>query len=151
MILVKNEQKFPIDIAKLKNDAHIILDTLDYTDFDLGILLATPEAIQKYNLHYRNKDSATDILSFPYYHINAGERIEVTSDDEKNLGDIILCPQYIHDDLARWEKSFQERVDILLVHGICHLLGYDHIKDEDYEVMKLQEDALLEKIASWQE
>lgn len=151
MILVKNKQKFPINLAKLKQDARTILEALDYTDFDLGILLATPKAMHEYNLQFREKDKPTDILSFPYHHIDAGDRIEATTEDEKNLGDIILCPEYINEDLPRWNKTFQERVDILLVHGVCHLLGYDHIEDEDYAVMKLQEDALLAKINSLQE
>lgn len=148
MVLIQNEQTFPIDIAKLKTDARIILDALDYPDFDLGILLTTHEGIQEYNKKYREKDAPTDILSFPYHHIDAGERIEPTCDEDRNLGDIIICPAYIQEDLERWGKTFQERVDILLVHGICHLLGYDHIKDEDYEVMKLQEDALFDLISN---
>ena len=146
MILIKNEQTFPIDTEKLKESAQIILDALDYSDFDLGILLATPEVMQEYNKKYRDKDKVTDIISFPFHQIEAGDRIEVTSDEDKSLGDIIICPQYVHDDLERWNTTFQERMDILLVHGICHLLGYDHIKDDDYEVMKLKEAALLEKI-----
>lgn len=147
MILIRNEQKFPIDTAKLKRDARAILHSLDYDDFDLGILLTTPEAIHGYNKQYRDCDKPTDILSFPYHQIVVGQTIETSSDEEKNLGDIIMCPAYINDDLVRWGKTFQERIDVLLVHGICHLLGYDHIEDTDYEVMKLQEDALLEIIS----
>ncbi len=146
MILIKNEQRFTVDTEKLKEHAQIVLDALDYPDFDLGILLATPEVIQDYNKKYRDKDKVTDIISFAYHQIEAGDRIEATSDEDKNLGDIIICPQYVHDDLERWDTTFQERMDILLVHGICHLLGYDHIADADYEVMKLKEAALLEKI-----
>ncbi len=147
MILIRNEQTFPVDLVKLKRDARIILRSLDYDDFDLGILLTTSDVIHDYNKQYRGYDKPTDILSFPYHQIQAGQKIEPAHDEEKNLGDIIMCPAYIHDDLARWQKTFQERMDILLVHGICHLLGYDHIEDADYEVMKLQEDALLEIIS----
>lgn len=147
MILIRNEQEFPIDVQRIKQHARIILDVLDYADFDLGILLATPEVIHEYNRTYRHKDKPTDIISFSYHEVVPGERIEASSDEDKNLGDLILCPAYIHDDLERWEKTFEQRIDILLVHGICHLLGYDHERDEDYEVMKLQEDFLLEKIS----
>lgn len=147
MILIRNEQDFPVDVAKLERDAGLILRSLDYGDFDLGILLATPDVIHDYNKQYRDCDKPTDILSFPYHQVAAGQKIEPATEDEKNLGDIIMCPAYINDDLVRWDKTFQERIDILLVHGICHLLGYDHIKDADYEVMKLQEDALLEIIS----
>lgn len=151
MIRILNEQSFPIDVTRLARNARIILQTLDYEDFDLGILLATSEVIHEYNKQYRGQDKATDILSFPYHHIKAGQRIEATSADDMSLGDIIVCPAYIHADLERWGKTYQERIDILLVHGICHLLGYDHIEDDDYEVMKLQEDALLEKISQHDE
>ena len=143
MILIKNEQTFPVDTERLKKNTQIILDALDYADFDLGILLATPEVIQEYNKKYRDKDKVTDIISFPYHQIKADDRIEVKSDEDKNLGDIIICPQYVHDDLERWGTTFQERMDILLVHGICHLLGDDHIDDEDYEAMKIKEEELI--------
>lgn len=146
MILIQNEQTFPIDIEQLQEHADTILKALDYADFDLGILLATPEVIHEYNRTYRDKDKATDILSFPFHDLKAGDRIKASTEDEKNLGDIIMCPQYIHDDLERWDMSFQDRIDVLLVHGICHLLGYDHIEDADYEVMKVKEAELLEKI-----
>lgn len=146
MVQILNEQSFAVDITRLKRNARIIMETLDYQDFDLGILLTTPDKIHEYNKQYRQQNKPTDILSFPYHHIKAGQRIEATSDDDMNLGDIIMCPEYIHADLERWNRTYQERIDILLVHGICHLLGYDHIEDDDYEVMKLQEDALLEKI-----
>ncbi len=49
------------------------------------------------------------------------------TEDEMNLADIILCPEYINEDLPRWNRTFQERVDILLVHGICHFFGHEHI------------------------
>ena len=77
MILIKNEQTFPVDTERLKENTQIILDALDYSDFDLGILLASPEVIQNYNKKYREKDKATDIISFPYHQIGAGDRIEV--------------------------------------------------------------------------
>jgi rRNA maturation RNase YbeY len=147
MILLRNEQTFPVDVQKLKQNARIILAALDYDDFDLGILLATPEVIHEYNRTYRDKDKPTDIISFAYHQIPAGERIEALSDEDKNLGDLIICPSYVHDDLERWGQTFEQRMNVLLVHGICHLLGYDHEKDEDYEVMKIQEDYLLEKIS----
>jgi rRNA maturation RNase YbeY len=148
MLVVRNEQTFPVQVQKIKQNARTILAALDYEDFDLGILLATPEVIQEYNRTYRHKDKPTDIISFSYHQVIPGERIIAQSDEDKNLGDLIICPSYVHDDLERWGQTFEQRMNVLLVHGICHLLGYDHEKDEDYEVMKMQEDYLLEKISS---
>lgn len=148
MITVRNTQrKIPIDIEKLHQNAQVILNALRYHDYDLGIWLASDIRIRAYNRDYRNKDKVTDILSFPYHtELKAGERIVPRSPEDRNLGDLIIAPNYVHHDLARWNQSFEKRMQVLLVHGICHLLGYDHIKDEDYKVMKRKEATLLKKL-----
>lgn len=147
MITVQNEQSFPIDTNLLKADAQIILDHLGYGDYDLGILLCDEGTIHQYNKKYRDKDKPTDILSFPYYpDLKPGETITPENQEGKNIGDIIICPLYVQNDLERWGQDFKKRMKVLLVHGICHLLGYDHIKDEDYEVMKKKENELLDLI-----
>lgn len=145
MILIDNTQTaVPIDVKEIERIAQTILSALRYTDYDLGILITTNEEIHEYNKEYRKQDKPTDILSFPYHpDLMAGERIIPDIDEDKNLGDIIIAPQYILDDLARWEQPFDMRIKVLLVHGICHLIGYDHIEDADYEVMKLKEEELL--------
>lgn len=148
MITIKNQQrKIKLDTAKLKKEAQIILNDLGYQDFDLFILLVNEPTIHTYNRDYRKQDKPTDIISFPFHpELGAGNQIMPTSPDDQNLGDIILCPQYILNDLSRWEKSFEDRLQILLVHGICHLLGYDHIVDSDYEIMQKEEARLLAKL-----
>lgn len=148
MISIKNTQRtIPIDIVTIKKDAQLILDTLDYSNFDVGIWFTTNQTIQRFNRDYRKKDKPTDILSFPYHHeLRGGEPIRVQDEDDMNLGDLILSPAYIKQDAPRWEQTFEERLRILLVHGICHLLGYDHITDADYAVMHEQEEMLLKKL-----
>jgi probable rRNA maturation factor len=148
MINLKNSQRtIDVDVDQFKRDAQKILDLLEYSDFDLGIWLTTNHTIRRYNRDFRDKDRPTDILSFPYHtELVAGDRIVVTSEDDKNLGDIIISPEYVLADLERWEKTFEERMRILLVHGICHLLAYDHIKDEDYAVMHEKEAWLLSQL-----
>ncbi len=148
MILIKNSQrKITVDTKQLQQDAQTILDALDYADFDLGIWLASDSLIRKYNHEYRDKDKATDVLSFPYHsELKAGERIKIKTDEDKNLGDIIIAPSYVLKDLPRWNQTFEQRMQVLLVHGICHLLGYDHIDDADYKVMHKKEVALLRKL-----
>jgi rRNA maturation RNase YbeY len=144
MITINNEQNIPIDTDLLKKDAEKILAFLGYKTFDLGILLASKEYIHELNKKYRNKDKPTDILSFAYYpDLKAGQKVVATTKEDQNLGDLIICPEYVQEDLNRWQQTFPERMRILLVHGICHLLGYDHIKDEDYAQMQEQETAIL--------
>lgn len=145
MISIKNNTRtIKFDSAQFAQDAQQVLDALKYHDFDLGILLTTNKTIRQYNKNYRQKDKATDILSFPYHpDLQAGKRITVRSEDDKNLGDIIIALEYVQKDAPNWGHTFEHRMRVLLVHGICHLLGYDHIEDADYEVMRKKEAQLL--------
>ena len=149
MITINNEQSdITIDIEQLRHDTQRVLTALDYADFDIGILLTTNHKMHEYNKKHRQKDKPTDILSFPYHpDLKAGKRIVPQAEEDKNLGDIIIAPQYVKDDLPRWDMNFEQRMRVLLVHGICHLLGYDHIEDEDYAIMHAQEKKLLQLLA----
>ena len=148
MILIRNSQrKITVDTKKVERDARTILAALKYADFDVGIWLTTNATIQKYNAQYRHKNKPTDILSFPYHpDLKAGERIVPASDEDKNLGDLIIAPEYVAQDAQKLGTTFEKRMQVLLVHGICHLLGYDHITDADYKVMHRKELALLKKL-----
>jgi len=146
MIQIKNSQRtIKIDTAQLKKDAQTFLTALGYEDFDLGIWVTTNATIKKYNRDYRHKDKPTDILSFPYHDtLKAGKRIIVREPEDSNLGDLIISAQYVEKDATRMGISFDRRMRRLLVHGICHLLGYDHMKDSEYKVMLAKERELLE-------
>jgi probable rRNA maturation factor len=134
----------PYDDRQLKHDAQFILDALGYHDFDLGILLTNNVTIQEYNRVYRHHDKPTDILSFAYHsELKAGEAIVVDEEEDKNLGDLIISLEYVAQDAPQWEQTFEQRMRVLLVHGICHLRGYDHIEDDDYVIMHKEEDRLL--------
>lgn len=148
MIIVRNlQRKIKVDIAKLKADAQIVLDTLKYSDFDLSIMLVNNKTMHEYNKEYRKQDKPTDVLSFPYHpYLKAGERIKVKEAEDKNLGDIIIAPEYVMHDLPKWGTTFEKHIQRLLVHGICHLLGYDHIEDADYKKMRSKELFLLKKL-----
>lgn len=145
MILIQNNQTtVPIDLKKLKTNTQKILKFLKLSSFDISIILVDNQTIHTYNRDYRQQDKPTDILSFPYHpELKPGSKILVHTPEDRNLGDLILAPQYILDDLPRWHQNFETRLEVLLVHGICHLLGYDHILDSDYEVMQRLETSLL--------
>jgi len=145
MIALKNRVRaIKVNEKKLIADVQKILDHLKYHDFDLGILLTTNKTIHRYNKNFRHKDKPTDILSFMYHtHLKAGERIKVKTEDDKNVGDLIISLEYVQKDAKRYEQTFEHRLQVLLVHGICHLLGHDHEKDEEHVVMDAQEQKLL--------
>src|SRR5262249_44159298 len=97
MITITHEElTTPVNIEQLEKDAQIILDAMGYVDFDLGILLTDNKTIQQFNRDYRDKDVPTDILSFPFYpELKAGEKIVAQTEDDKNIGDLIISLEYI--------------------------------------------------------
>ena len=151
MITIKNSQrKIKINLDQLRTDAQKVLHILNYEDFDLGIWITTNKTIHFYNREYRHKDKPTDILSFGYHpQLKAGQRIKVKTDEDKNLGDLIISAEYVQKAAQELGVSLDERMRVLLVHGICHLLGYDHEKDEDYKVMHRKEQFLLKKLQDY--
>lgn len=148
MIVIKNTQRtVALNIPKIKRMLQKIVTIIGYDDFDLGVWFATNKTIQDYNATYRNKNKPTDILSFSYHpNLQAGQKIKVTFPEDKNLGDLILSPEYIQKAAAEMQQSFEERLEVLLVHGICHLLGYDHERDEDFKKMQRKEKMILKKL-----
>lgn len=149
MITIKDTQRtININKTKLKKDAQTILEKLGYADFDLGIWLTTNRTMRKYNKMYRDKDKATDVLSFPFYpDIKPGQTIEAPTEAEKNLGDIMMSPHYIKDHAHEWNQTLEQRMTATLVHAICHLLGYTHVDDEKEDAMKKKEQELLKLVS----
>lgn len=156
MINIKNSQrKISINVHQLEADAQLLLEILGYKKFDVGIWITTNKTIRYYNKTYRHKDKPTDILSFPFHpELQPGQKIKATSDDDKNLGDMIISAEYVVNFLKKSDnvssiisdKALNDRFRVLLVHGICHLLGYDHITDEQFAQMQRKEKFLLKKL-----
>lgn len=149
MILIKNRQKkIAVDVVQLEHDAQAVLRLLKYDNFDLGILITTNSTIRTYNREYRHKDKPTDVLSFPYHpELVAGRRIKVRELEDANLGDLIISAEYVVKEAEKYKVTFEQRMRVLLVHGVCHLLGYDHIEDHDWRRMRAKEAFLLKKLA----
>lgn len=149
MINIKNTQrKFNIDTNKIYQDTEKILSLLKYNNFDIGIWFTNNKTIRFYNREYRHKDKATDVLSFPYHtELQAGQRIKVKSPDDKNLGDLIISVEYTAKEAKKLQVSLDNHIRRLIVHGICHLLGYDHIEDYDWRRMRAKEGWLLKNLA----
>ncbi|MFC1842410.1 rRNA maturation RNase YbeY [Candidatus Dependentiae bacterium] len=148
MVNIKNTQrKIKINTKKIENYITQILEIVGYNNFDIGIWFTTNETIKKYNKKYRNKNKPTDILSFPFYpNLQPGEKIKVKSKDQQNLGDIIISLEYAKKDALKLGRPFYEHLKILLVHGICHLLGHTHETEKDYKKMHAKEAKILTKI-----
>lgn len=148
MILLKNKiKKIKLNKNKIKKDLNKILNYIGYKNFDLGILFTTNQTIKKYNKKYRKKNIATDILSFPYHtNIKPEQKIKIKNSEDKNLGDIIISLEFAQKKAIEQKQSLEKYIQILLVHGIAHLLGYTHDTNKNYFSMNKFEQTILKHI-----
>ncbi len=148
MIRIINNQNISLDTSWIHSVLEELMKFTQYEDFDLGVLFTTNESIAQYNKQYRHKEGPTDILSFSSYPDQVpGTQIKALSQEEKDLGDLILAPDYIQTSAQDLGVDFEQRLLILLIHGLCHLLGYDHETDEQYELMQAKETELLKRLS----
>lgn len=107
---------------------------------ELTIRLASPEEIRLLNNTYRKNDKPTNVLAFP---ANLPKEIQL---DIPLLGDVIICPAVLEEESKQLNKPLSDHWAHIVIHGVLHLLGYDHIKDEDAQIMQPLEAALLAKL-----
>ena len=105
----------------------------------LTLLLSNNKKIKILNKKFRNKNKHTDVLSFPF-----DQRKRMSK--EVYLGDIIISFNYINKPKNLTNKIFKEKTIKIFIHGFLHLLGYDHIKDKDYEKMFIKEQKIFNSL-----
>jgi probable rRNA maturation factor len=107
-------------------------------DVEFAVRIVGEAEIQTLNQLYRNKDSATNVLSFP-----AGAVAGLPDDSVQQMGDIVVCASVVRDEAVRQHKELADHWAHMLVHGALHLLGYDHGEDKEAEEMERLETAIL--------
>lgn len=126
-------------------------ENLIYTNLYLNVILTNPENIRKANKEYRNIDKETDVLSFPMFQKQEIEELIEKSKTEEQvvedvLGDIIISIPRVEEQAKDYGHSFERELAYMIVHGFYHLMGYDHIKEEDKKIMRPKEEYILNKL-----
>lgn len=117
--------------------------------YEISILYVDNTEIRELNKTYRDIDSSTDVLSFPMLDFEIpGEIRDETNelDDTVALGDIVLSLEQAAVQAEEYGHSFTREVAFLTVHSLLHLLGYDHMEEEERVVMRAKEEALLSQM-----
>ena len=109
---------------------------------DISILLTNDNAIKELNRIYRDKDKATNVLSFPQEEWVAGDYEDAGVNI--SLGDIVFALETIQKEALEQEKNFKDHLTHLVVHGTLHLLGHDHMEPSDAKIMEALEVEILE-------
>ncbi len=107
------------------------------TDLEVSLMFVDNQGIKELNRDYRGKDQETDVLSFPQYD-DFEDFVE-----EMMLGDIVISLEKAVEQANDYNHSFGREVCYLVVHSMFHLLGYDHMNDDDKQEMRAKEDAVL--------
>lgn len=113
-------------------------------DLIIGLTFTDDDDIRALNKEYRGIDRATDVLSFPLY--ERDDEIELLDGEPAPFGDIVLSVPHAEAQAAEYGHSVEREVCYLVVHGLMHLAGYDHIAPEDKNEMRAEEEALLNAV-----
>lgn len=123
-------------------------ENLQNSNLYMSITLTNPEEIRTMNRQYRNIDKATDVLSFPMFE---KEEIDEIIHNSKNievdiLGDVVVSIEQVSRQAKEYGHSFERELSYMIVHGFYHLMGYDHMEEDDKKVMRKKEENVLQKL-----
>ncbi|KPA11624.1 NAD-dependent DNA ligase LigA [Candidatus Magnetomorum sp. HK-1] len=125
-VLINNQQNsHPINSNRLEKIGALLLETLEQKNSELSIVCVTDETIAELNAQYRNKKGPTNVLSFSM------QEGEFTHLRQNMLGDVIISVDTVLREAKEFKISFEHRFIFLLIHGILHLLGFDHETNEN--------------------
>ena len=123
-------------------------EKLENSKMCITIILTTPDEIKRINKEFRKIDKETDVLSFPMFEKDELDK-KIKEKDflyEDILGDIVISISQVEKQAKEYNHSFERELSYMIVHGFYHLMGYDHIKEEDKKIMRPKEEKILSNL-----
>lgn len=148
-LIINNETNEDINI---KNDLEkVIREVLDVEKVDqekceISLSFVDEEKIKQLNKDFRSIDRATDVLSFPIEDFFNEDRENILEKPYLMLGDVVICLDVARKQADDLGHSFEREVMYLTCHSILHLLGYDHIEDDDKKIMRKREKEVMKNL-----
>ncbi|KAM9284227.1 LOW QUALITY PROTEIN: endoribonuclease YbeY [Cariama cristata] len=140
----RNAQRaVPVRRAPLRRAVCVLRAALGASHFDVGLICAGNGLMQRLNGAYRRRPEPTDVLSFPFHRVTAGELPRPRCRDDYT-GDIFLGVEYIHRQCRATGEDFESVLAVTAAHGLCHLLGYQHDTKPEWQQMYQKEVEILE-------
>ena len=124
-----------------------INEGIDGLKLYVSITLTVPEVIHKLNKEYRQIDRPTDVLSFPMFEAEEiKDMIKKGYEEEDVLGDMVISIPQVEQQAEEYGHSFLRELSYMVVHSFYHLMGYDHIEEDDKKKMRAKEDEILDRL-----
>ena len=134
----------------LKDGITKVAEAEKLSAFEVCVLVCSKERIAELNLDMRGISSPTDVLSFPNLEFDENFNVISDADAEKDpetgavyLGDIAVCPDVINEHAEEYGNTREREMFYMAVHSMYHLLGYDHMTEEDKKIMREKEKAIM--------
>ena len=144
---IEQDEKYVKIISNVLDECFKV-EGLENSKLIVSVTLTTPENIKELNYKYRNIDKATDVLSFPMFEKDEIDSIIINKEFENIdvLGDMVISIPQVEIQAREYGHSFERELSYMVVHSFYHLMGYDHIKEEDKMKMRPKEEFVLEKL-----
>lgn len=144
-IFVADEQDEPLGTWPLRRLAQIVLEQERLpSETEVSLLFVSPSQIAEYNQRFMERRGPTDVLAFPLETLQPGQSFETdTNDAPLNIGDVVISPTTVRGRTDEMGVDFDDEMSLIVVHGLLHLLGYDHHDDSAAERMEDRERELL--------
>lgn len=143
----KENAKYEEIIEKVIKKCFEVENLID-SQLYISIILTNPENIHKINKEYRNVDKPTDVLSFPMFEKEEIDQkiAEKDFEHEDVLGDIVISIEQVQNQAEEYGHGFEREFAYMIVHGFYHLMGYDHMEEEDKLIMRQKEENILNSL-----
>lgn len=148
-LIINNETNEDINI---KNDLEKVIrevltvEKVDQEKCEISLSFVDEEKIRQLNKDFRSIDSVTDVLSFPIEDFFNEDRENILEKPYLMLGDVVICLDVARKQADDLGHSFEREVMYLTCHSILHLLGYDHIEDDDKKIMRAREKEVMKNL-----
>lgn len=147
-VFLADEQPDDLDGVDLALLARHVLAHEEYPDrVEVTVLLVDEQTIAAYNERFMGRSGPTDVLAFPLEPLEPGVVPDVPSAGPPlNLGDVVIAPAYVARQAADHDVAYGDELALMLVHGMLHLMGWDHPDDDAAEAMEAREASILSRV-----
>lgn len=143
-ILCDTEYPEMPDLEKMTEGAALCVreEGLSPEEMEVSLTFVSGGEIRQLNRDYRGIDKVTDVLSFPQYE----DLNELPKEGEIPLGDVVICGEQAKAQAEEFGHSLEREMVYLFIHSVCHLLGYDHMEEEDRQRMRQKEERIMKQL-----